>query len=151
MKGCYLVTIYDEEIFVYATENELIEISTLDSDSFAKFPKDENVIDAKRCVNFNKNKRITEYNNIKFLFDAPEFEDIFEAQTNEEKLQMQIAIAQHCRWNQNQSRTEMFTECINVILDFFNNSNKYPGYNDKFRMPTPEDIEIMKKKMSDNK
>ena len=151
MKGCYLVTVCNEEIFVYATENELIEISTLDSDSFAKFPRDENVIDAKRCVHFDKHKRITKYNNIKFLFDAPEFENLFEAQTNEEKFQMQIAIAQHCRWNQNQSRTEMFTECINVITEFNDNNERYPGYDDKFRMPTPEDIEIMKKRMSDNK
>ena len=152
MKGCYLVSskmLNDEgflnkekeEIFVYIAENELIEISIrgLNFNQPSKADGIVNVtnkactasngisakIDAARICYSNKENRIACYSNIKFLFDAPEFEELFRINVSIDEIYMQCQVAQYCLWNQNQERAKIFTKCLETILDFNTGGKKY--------------------------
>lgn len=147
-------------IFVYATNGEFLEFMSndtpdiernvkYDAEGYKVFDVDRPFkVDAARTIFSNKQKRQEKYSEIKYLFDGEEFRKLFTANGEINEIYMQCQIAQHCRWNyEKQPVDQMYAECLQAIIDFELKGKKYPGYDEKFRMPTPEDIEIMKKRL----
>ena len=174
LRGCYLLDAEQppdddndwpnftdpvQKIFVYATENEFLEFMSNDTPDIEKNVKydDEGYkvfdvhryhnVDAARIVFSNKEKRQAKYSNMRFLFNGEEFDSLFNSSAGVESIYMQCQLAQHCRWNQEQSMDLQYAECLEAAIEFEESGGKYPGYDEKFRMPTPEDIEILKKQL----
>jgi hypothetical protein len=109
-------------------------------------------VDVSRTVFSNKTKRQEKYSDIQYLFDGDEFKNLFTSVGDVEHIYMQCQIAQHCRWiaeevPEESSSEFVYAECLKAILEFEQNNKKYPGYDEKFKMPTPEDIEQMKREL----
>lgn len=171
MKGCYLVkcqkfndpkdsfsTDVTGEIFVYASDNFLVEFrsnsdkeieenKSYDADGNAIFNIDQRV-DCDRAFYPGKANRLNDYTEVKFLFDNEPISSIFNIEKPDvDYIYMQCMIAQHCTWHQETSLEEMVNECMKVAMEFHANDNKYPYYDPNFKMPSPEEIELLKKKL----
>lgn len=175
MKGLYLLTAEQppdddkdfpklqdrwQQIVVYATEGDFIEFLTNDDETITnnvKLDKNGNKIfeierynevDGGRIVFSNKEERFKVYKDIKFLFDGEIFSELFKSAAEIDEIYMQTQTAQHCRWNQHQPLNEMYTECMEAIIEFNTVlDKKYPGYDPNFKMPSPEEIERLKVKL----
>jgi hypothetical protein len=174
MKGCYLLRVEQppdddgdwpnfpdrvQQVFVYATDDELIEFMTNDDETIKNNVRYNdkgkkvfdvecyNKIDVGRTVFSDKAKRSAEYSDVRYLFDGEEFHQLFDKNADIHKIYMQCQLAQHCRWHQEQTVDYMYAECMKAMLEFHANGDQYPGYDPDFEMPTPEQIEQLKKKL----
>jgi hypothetical protein len=165
LRGCYLVSakwpfeedIEDgltdgneqEEIFVYATKNEIFEFICASDEEIAnnaKRPYGQYKVDSSRTC-FQGDARLADYSNIRFLFNSEELKNLFNEKNSVDAMYMQCSIAQFCRWHQEVPKVGMFAECLKAIEEFRANGSKYPGYEPNFETSTPEDIERIKKEL----
>lgn len=147
-----------QEIVVYATGKELIEMVSHDDETIANnveydangkkvFNIDKyQLVDAGVTSYVNIVERQKAYSDIRPLFDGDEFRELFAESSEIDAKYMQLQIGQHIRWHHHEEDNDvMYAKCMKEILEFKKNGNKYPGYDPDFKMPSPEEIEEMRK------